>query len=112
MRSIESIMAEADEAAAKARDEGLEPYVFDTKPSLYNPYPFPFLGSFVPKGWQQTKYYLVDSSGFGAPDEPAMTIEQFHDHVLETIEADPETGFAIIQNGQFQVKISEYKKIS
>jgi len=55
-------------------------------------------------GWKMTKVYFVDSSGFGAEDEPALTFPQF------VRQAKVGKGYAIIETGQFQVRIGEFTK--
>ena len=63
----------------------------------------PFLGDYVPKGWTRTEEtYFVDSSGFGAPGELALTFARFLDKVI------PGRGYAVVEAGQFQVYVAEY----
>jgi hypothetical protein len=66
----------------------------------------PMLGDKVPRGWRRTSRQplFVDSSGFGAPDEPALTQEQFLDAL--TIGK----AYGVIEAGQFQVYVAEYEK--
>lgn len=78
----------------------------------------PFLGDYVPRGWKRVgvpegrcvykhdgvSCWFVDSSGFGADDEPALSIEQF----LGCLEAG--FGYAIVEAGQFQVHVAKYVK--
>jgi hypothetical protein len=65
----------------------------------------PFLGTYEPEGWNKVEELFVDSSGFGAPDEPAMTQEQF----LKAVK--PGLGYAITEAGEFQVYVGVYKPI-
>jgi len=66
----------------------------------------PFIGDYTPKGWTKTdNLYFVDSSGFGVEGEPALTFEQFIDKIKKGF------GYAIVECGQFQVYIQEFKKI-
>ena len=67
--------------------------------------PFPFLGEYVPKGWEMVEEYFVDSSGWGKAGEPALTIPQFVDKIK------PDCGYAITEAGQFQVYIGEFRKV-
>lgn len=57
-------------------------------------------------GYELVNSYFVDNSGFGADDEPALTFDKFLDKV--------KAGFyyGIREVGQFQVYISEYKKLT
>lgn len=64
---------------------------------------FPFLGTYIPRGWKRTeREFFVDSSGFGGPGEPALTLEKFLDQVK------PSHGYAVTEAGQFQVYVAEY----
>ena len=67
----------------------------------------PSFGGYVPRGWKRTgdEPFFVDTSGFGAPGEPARTHEQFaRDHAKL-----PEgVGVALIEAGQFQGYIATY----
>jgi len=105
MLSLEQIEAEAREAVKRAAKKNLTPFIVE-KEDLDNmpPFPFPFLGDYVPKGWKQTKEYFVDSSGFGKEGEPALSVSQFTDRLIVG------RGYAITQMGQFQVYVGEYTK--
>ena len=65
----------------------------------------PMLGDVIPSGWQVSEVYFVDSSGFGAEAESALTAGQF----LGKIKAGH--GYGILEAGQFQVYIREYTRI-
>lgn len=54
--------------------------------------------------WELIKEYFVDNSGFGTEVEPALTASQFLKHVKQGY------GYAIIDCGQFQVYVGEFKK--
>ncbi|HDY89155.1 MAG TPA: hypothetical protein ENH82_13700 [bacterium] len=47
---------------------------------------------------------FVDHSGFGANDEPALTADQFLEKVKEGF------GYAIVEQGQFQLYVGVYKR--
>ena len=68
------------------------------------PFPFPNIGSYRPKGWELVEEYFVDKTGFGADDEPALTIQGF----LKVLK--PGMGYAIIEEGEFQCYVGEFKK--
>lgn len=106
MMSLEQIQKLSQEAAEKAAKEKQVPYMIFEQGEINNmpPFPFPFLGSYDPPSWTQTDEYFVDSSGFGSPDEPALTMDQFKE-VLK-----PGKGYAILETGQFQVWVGEYIK--
>ena len=63
----------------------------------------PNIGNLRPKGYTLTDTFIVDSSGCGASNEPAMTFS----HFIKVIKK----GFcyAIIEAGQFQVYIGEFE---
>ncbi|HNX18728.1 MAG TPA: hypothetical protein PKG80_00490, partial [Acidobacteriota bacterium] len=39
--------------------------------------PLPFLGQVAPPGWTLVQEYLVDATGLGDADDPAMTVRDF-----------------------------------
>jgi len=64
--------------------------------------PFPFIGDRNPRGYKRVQEFFVDSSGFGADYEPALTIRKFIGEIKENM------AYAIVEVGQFQVVIAEY----
>lgn len=114
--SIETIHALANKAARESARKGEVPYMVwpqdvehwkaQIQAGKLPPLPFPFIGSRHPRGYRKVEEYFVDSSGFGAPGEPALTIPQF----VDRIKAD--RAYAITEAGQFQVYITEYRKTS
>lgn len=52
--------------------------------------------------------YMVDASGFGADNEPALTIAKFTARLESLKKSGDNYGLAIIEAGQFQVVIQEY----
>jgi len=82
------------------------PYLFKKEDrDHFPPFPFPNIGDFRPKGWELTESYFVDSSGFGSDNEPALTVRQFLKKLQDGF------GYAIIEEGQFQVYVGEFKKV-
>ena len=85
----------------------------------------PNIGNYLPDGWERidpdtikpnrTRYVsgridgipglFVDNSGFGAPTEPAMTFEEFANWIV------PNYGYAVVEEGQFQITIGVFRKI-
>ena len=63
-------------------------------------------GEKTPLGYKITEVFFVDNSGFGSENEPALTPKFFLNHV--------KIGryYAITGIGQFQVYLTEYKKIA
>lgn len=115
MMSGEAIREVSKQAAAKARRAKKVPFTVEMEdlqdwkqcvasgnlPLL----PFPFLGPYAPRGWQQTNtLFFVDSSGWGGQGESALTIPQF----IEKLEVGK--SYAIIEAGQFQIYIAEFEE--
>lgn len=114
MMSLTTIRQMAQDAAENACRARLKPYgpwdediaawrssaASGTLPRL----PFPFLGDYVPENYELEEEVFVDSSGWGSPGEPAMTIPEF----LDTLRSD--RSYAITEAGQFQVYIGVYRR--
>jgi hypothetical protein len=125
--SYEQITRLADQAAEKARVMNKQPKVLtglgDDALSKRMRL-IPFLGGFVPTGWREVNVskeapagqfmrcanecLMVDSSGFGAPGEGALTFQEF----AEYIQRHPGYGYGILEAGQFQVCIGVFEKIA
>ncbi len=101
--SLELIKQLSQEAGQQAAEENREPLVafVDRDEAVFK---CPNLGDYVPDGWTLIERLFVDNSGFGSPNEPALTAEQFINKVKEGF------GYAIIEEGQFQVYIGVFKK--
>lgn len=70
--------------------------------------PFSFLADYTPQGWKRTDRdpLFVDSSGWGAEHEPALTIRALiEDGYLSVGKA-----YAIVECGQFQLYLAEYQR--
>lgn len=65
----------------------------------------PNIGDRRSKTWELIDEFFVDSSGFGQLSEPALTIKEFYAKVKAGL------GYAVIEEGQFQVFIGVFKKI-
>ena len=63
-------------------------------------------------GYVELEAFFVDSSGFGQPGEPALTLDQFAAKAAAL--ADSRIGrptyFALTEAGQFQVHVSAYRR--
>lgn len=68
--------------------------------------PIPNLGSLRPAGWRMIDHWLVDSSGWGAAWEPALTVKQFVQRVKQNLPK--RRAYAIIEEGQFQVVVGVF----
>jgi hypothetical protein len=74
------------------------------------PFPFPNLGSYVPKGWAEVDRLFCDKSGWGREDEPALTIAGLKRKLTEHVAAGNRYGYAIVEEGTFQVYIGVFEK--
>lgn len=105
MMDLATIASESRKAAGRAARAKKQPFIVeqDDLPWRHKSFPFPFIGNYTPRGWKKTEnLYFVDSSGFGEPGEPALTVSQFAAKLRSGF------GYAIIEVGQFQVYIQEY----
>jgi len=90
----------------EARAMDLQPFeVWPGDADSMPPFPFPNLGDYRPKGWSKVQTYFVDSSGFGREGEAALSVPQF----IKMIKVG--YAYAIVEAGQFQVYIAEFKAI-
>lgn len=106
MMSLQQIANESRRAARRAAREHRTPYIWETEDIGHAfPLPFPSIGTYRPKGWELIETYFVDSSGYGAPGEAALTANQF----IEKLK--PGLGYAIIEVGEFQVVVGEFKQV-
>jgi len=113
MMSLSTIRELSRQAASTAAKQHKVPYVVeredieDFKLNGRISFRIPNLGDYIPRGWKRTERepLFVDSSGFGAPGEPALTQEQFINALK------PGYGYAVIQAGQFQVYVGEFEKM-
>ncbi len=112
MMSIEYIQAESRRAARRSAREHKGPFVFAPHDlDSRQPFPFPFIGCRVPRGWKLRESLFCDSSGFGAPDEPALTVDQLRAKLRELHAAEPGLGYAITEVGQFQVYLGVFERV-
>jgi hypothetical protein len=114
MLDLATIHEMAAEAAQEAAQEGREPYEYWDGEPIGPPFHFPFLGNYVPDGWRKRDNDLfVDKSGWGAPTEPAMTIDALVAEIkrlLCTTPPDKRLGFAITLEGEFQLYLGVYER--
>ncbi len=65
----------------------------------------PNIGTYRPNGWKLVEHCMVDKTGFGHEDEPALTISGLIRWVRSM---GPGNGYAIIEEGQFQVEVGRF----
>jgi hypothetical protein len=76
------------------------------------PIPFPNLGSLEPDGWERTDaLWFVDKTGYGHDGEAALTVEQFKRELRHYVHENPGHGFAITEEGEFQVYVSAFRRV-
>ena len=84
-----------------------------TADEVDSPFFCPNIGYFVPVGWEKTDAnWFVDKTGVGEPWEPALTWKQFRQRLTGYILRHPGHGFAITEEGEFQVVVSAFKKVA
>jgi hypothetical protein len=105
MMSIEMIKELNAKRGKEAQVYGKMPFMLYTEEQKNFLDKIPNIGDFRPKGFKFLRELFVDASGFGAEDEAAMTFGQF------VKEAQIGKAYAIIEAGQFQVRIAEFEKV-
>lgn len=68
----------------------------------------PNIGGYRPKGYTLDHTLFVDKSGFGAENEPALTLRAFKARVSDAFWKGDRFGYAIIEEGQFQVVVGVF----
>ncbi len=119
MMSLSAINELSNEMARRAARQRLIPYTFADKAEIIRAFQIgrvciPNIGSYRPKGWELVKEHFCDKSGFGRDDEPAMSFDQFKELLLskQNVVGQPTPGWAIIEEGEFQVYVGEFQKKS
>lgn len=137
MMSSQQVNQLADEAARRAKREGKKPIVFtaeelnDEVKLAAHVRRIPFVGTYRPAGYklipassldfprkdcvcvpwggdEAERYVQVDSSGWGSPNEPALTATQFYDAIRAI---GPGRAYAIVEAGQFQCVIGIFERV-
>ena len=109
--SLQAIADLARELAIRAADQEIEPYSPASASEFDNwdrRIPIPNIGDYRPDGWRLIDYVTVDKTGFGQSWEPALTIPAFIKWAAEKWQADNQAGFAIIEEGQFQLVVGYF----
>lgn len=112
--TIASLNADAALAAAQKNLEPFIPWDADEIGIIGAEFfrSIPNLGSLdISDTWDHVEDTLVDSSGFGQPGEPALTIDQALDFVIDHANESGSRGFAVTSQGQFQVVLSVFDKL-
>jgi hypothetical protein len=115
MLSYTAIRELAQDAARAAQDAGTRPASTADPEFLHklltDTLEVPFLGEYVPEGWVKSDLddLFVDSSGWGSPGEPALTLDAFKEKLAGYAKTGDTYGFGVSQAGQFQVYVSIYR---
>jgi hypothetical protein len=112
--SLEVIEYLNQQAAREARQRGAAPFVPSGPAAVegWPPFPFPNLGDYDPPGWERTEEsWFVDKTGWGQEWELALTWDRLKDQLREYITKNPGHGFAITEEGQFQLYVSAFRPV-
>jgi hypothetical protein len=121
MMDLETIRRLSAEAAVKASKGKKKPLTFFDEADVVAFFAeprgpaarsFPNLGDFVPKGWEMTKTLFCDHSGFGAPNEPALTRKQLIEELKGDIAKGNEYGYGVVEVSQFQLVLGVFKEVT
>lgn len=126
MMDLATIVANNRSAANRARKAGKYPVTFEESDKADRrafTRRLPYIGDWLPRGWARVTVegdprgwnsgdadgagaWFVDASGWGAEGEPALTQTAFLD-LLEVGRS-----YAVVEAGQFQVKVGVFRKKS
>jgi hypothetical protein len=100
------------EALSEAGDTGPEPLHFPTEEdvSFDRLTAIPNLGGFEPEGFTEIDSHFTDKSGWGSRWEPALTLDQLRDAVIENIREHGPVYLALSDEGQFQIYVKVFTK--
>lgn len=114
MKPLSEIRRESDEAARVAAKKKMIPYIPFSKSEVlaWKSFPFPYLGSYIPKGWIKVDELFADHSGWGSPTEAALTPQQLKNKIIQLLDDTRILGFGITEVGQFQLYVGVYEKIT
>jgi hypothetical protein len=112
MMSLEVLRSVNNEIAQEAARQGLVPYVPESADEATNPFFCPNIGTLKPRGWKRTgQTWFVDKTGHGLDWEPALTWAQFRRQLAGYILRHASHGFAIVEEGEFQVVVAAFRRI-
>lgn len=106
MMSPETISYLARKQARAAAKNGSKPLIIEAEdlPRIAEIIRhIPNIGTYRPRGYSLVDHFLVDNSGMGAEDEPALTFAGLCRRVKAGM------AYAIIETGQFQVVVGEFE---
>lgn len=112
MMDLATLRRMNDAAVAKAKRLRQTPYVIRSTRALNNmpPFPFPNIGSFVPEGWREEEDLRLFVSKTSVDSGPALSTSQLCKRLHELRAQNPKYGYAIVDEGQFQLYIGVFTK--
>ena len=108
MMSLDTIRERSRQAAARAAKINRTPLLVETedmKDVKEHLRYMPFLGDYVAPGFELVDTHFVDSSGWGTEGGSAISQDDFFAKVI------PGRGYGVVEAGQFQIHIGEFKKV-
>jgi len=100
-------------AASRAQTQELVPFrvVSESQIHSWPPFPFPHLGYAcgVDFDHERLETVFVDSSGFGAEGEPALTVDAFKARLCSLLGKHGPLLCAVEEQGQFQVYVAVWR---
>jgi hypothetical protein len=64
-----------------------------------------------PNGWEKVESWFLDKYGVGLESEPAITHRRLKNILRDYIKTNPGHGFAVTEEGQFQVVVSAFRPV-
>jgi hypothetical protein len=103
MFCLEVIKSLREQSARRAI--GKQPFIaaMDADPNVAK---MPNFGDYRAKGWRLKQKFFVNSSVFESDNGPALSAPQF----IRKVKAG--MGYAIIEEGQFQMYVGEFKRVA
>ena len=109
MMSLEVLVDVNNRIAREAARQRVVPYVPFGLEEVDQPFKFPNIGYHEPDGWEKVESWFVDKYGVGRESEPAITHRRLKEILDDYIADNPGHGFAITEEGEFQVVISAFR---
>ena len=115
MMSLDVIVAVNNEIARRAARRRLRPYVPSSAAEVDGwrnlPFEFPNIGYLEPPGWEKVQSWFADKYGHGMESEPAITHRRLKSILRDHIAANPNHGYAVVEEGEFQVVVAAFKPV-
>lgn len=113
MMGLETLIALNGDIGRQAARLKLKPHVPASVEEIeqYPPFPFPNFGFYLPKGWEVVQSWFCDKTGWGLDSERALSLRQLRDELAHYVAENPGHGFAITEEGQFQLIVSAFRRV-